>query len=416
MTRRTACLGLSTLSVTAGLTLAASVSAAPLAPSIPLMQAGNHLTLEQLGFNLLTTNRQSLTALSSNPLNEASFRAGAPLAGRPGTPVPAGTLHRALLDPSAREVMKDLVACALGGGQSVSWTPGAGEAWRPTAAESKEAGDTGQLTWPGAGTGLCPAWAGGAPDAACQERVSACLLTRNNAYGRPQQISIRGGFAALATSPEELTKFTDREGAYFGNILSPDGLNPAAEKTSVDQPRPAVDLIYKNAFVCAPPDTRALMAIGCQNMTIRFWMSTRVCAVPDRQGGTHHQGCVASYAGYCGEPAPNATPGEAHHVCAPESSARTYPTCTAGGRPWAHPITVFLPHEKPELHSCRGWMEIQDPLRDHNRPSPDPVPDQRIRARKPGSPDDRASIVRQQPRAPATLPAVRQQPRAPVQR
>jgi hypothetical protein len=404
MNRRTACLGLSTLSVTAGLALAASVSGAPLAPPIPLMQAGNHLTLEQLGFNMLTTNRQSLTALSSNPLNDASFL--------------AGTLHRALLDPSAREVMQDLVACALGGDKSVSWTPGAGEEWHPRPGES--VGRNGKLTWTGSGAGLCPSWAGSAPDAACQERVSACLLTRNNASGRRKEISIRDGSAALALESGESTKFTDREGAYFGNILSPDGLNPAAEKTSVGQPRPAVDVIYTNAFVCAPPDTRALMTIGCQNMTPRIWMSTRVCAVPDPNGGTHHQGCVASYAGSCGDPAPNATPGDPHHVCAPErstpeSSARTYPTCTAGGRPWAHPITVFLRDEKPELNPCRV-MKVPDPLRDYNRPMPDPAPDLRSRVRKPGSPDDRASTVRQQPQAPTIRPTVRQLPQAPLKR
>ncbi|WP_438030826.1 hypothetical protein [Sorangium sp. So ce233] len=396
MNRRTVCLGLSSLLLTAGLGLAASVSGAPHAPPVPLMQFGNHLTLDRLGFNLLTTNRQSLTALVNNPLSTASFTPKAtlrgdpaaealrgrlpvspgravttkPLKDRPGGPgrlVDQGTLHKALLDPAAREVMKDLVECALGSHQTVSWTAGAQE-WSPTAEESAEVSRAGQLTWRGVGAGLCPAWATGAPDARCQELVSACLLTRNNAMGRIQDISLRGG--AIATSPAELQRYPEREGAFFGNILDPAALNPAAEKLSVGQARPAVDVIYRKAFVCSPPDTRALRAFGCDNGTWVNWMSSRVCAVPDPKGGSHHQGCVAEYVGACGARDEQLPPQISQHVCAPEDPRQhTYPSCTAGGRAWAHPVTVFLP-SAPRTGSARGCL-------------PQPAPDARSRLQSP---------------------------------
>ncbi|WP_129348538.1 hypothetical protein [Sorangium cellulosum] len=418
MNRRTVCLGLSTLLSGAGLALAASASGAPPALPVPMMQAGNHLSLEQLGFNMLTTNRRSLTALVSNPFNDASFSAGARLAGRAGTPVPAGTLHRALLDPSAREVMKDLVECALGGHQRVSWTPGAKEAWRPTAEESSAVARTGKLTWTGRGAGLCPAWATGAPDASCQELVSSCLLTRNNARGRPASISIRGTHAALATTKEERERYKELEGAFFGNILDPDGLNPAAEKTAVDQAPPRVGVIYNKAFVCSPPDPRFLMSIGCDNMKPQVWISTRVCAVPDLKDGARHEGCVATYAGSCREATPNAPAGTRVNVCAPASKASgdVYPSCTAGGRTWARPASVFLPPLPPtnaDRHACRPQRK-PDRLRDHNRPSPDPGPEDRARARKLGTPDDRVKAIREQRVTPAVNPALRQRPQAPA--
>ncbi|KYF67691.1 hypothetical protein [Sorangium cellulosum] len=437
MNRRTVCLGLSSLLLTAGLGLAATVSGAPHAPPVPLMQFGNHLTLDRLGFNLLTTNRQSLTALVNNPLRTESFApkaalrgsvfAGAlrghlpaprgsaattkPLKDRSGKPVEPGALHKALLDPAAREVMKDLVECALGSHQSVSWTPGA-QAWGPTAEESAEVSRARQLTWRGVGAGLCPAWAAGAPDARCQELVSACLLTRNNAMGRIEDISIRGG--AIATSPAELQRYPEREGAFFGNLLDPAALNPTAEKLSVGQTRPTVDVIYSKAFVCSPPDARALRAFGCDQGTWVNWMSSRLCAVPDPKGGSHHQGCVAEYVGACGARDEQLPPQVSQHVCAPEDPRQhTYPSCTAGGRAWAHPVTVFLP-SAPRTGSARGCLP--QPLPDARSrllsPVVDPMP---IRTR----PEELrqgggAPIAPRSPVTPADAARVRKGPQAPA--
>lgn len=424
MNRRTVCLGLSSLLLATGLALAVSASGAPHAPPVPLMQFGNHLTFDQLGFNLLTTNRLSLTALVNNPLRDESFAHQAPLRGelvvkgKPVQRVPAGALHNALRDPAARAVMKDLVECALGSQQSVSWTPTTHE-WRPTPAESDEVSRTRKLTWRGVGAGLCPAWATGAPSARCQELVSACLLSRNNAMGRTEDISLRGD-AAIAVSEEEANRFPEREGAFFGNIFDPAALNPAAEKVSLDQARPSVDVIYQKAFACSPPDTRVLRAFGCQGRTWVHWMSSRLCATADWKGGNRHLGCVAQYVGACGardKELPTTVP---QHVCAPEDPQRhTYPSCTAGGRTWKNPVTVYLPGapRADSMKQCLPKSVHPDEL--HHRiqvPVVDPMPI--VPNVRPLKEQVQQGGVRTVPQAPAVTPAdaakVRKAPQVPA--
>lgn len=423
MIRRTVCLALSTLSLTAGLVLAGSASGAPLAPPVPLMQFGNKLTLEQLGFNLLTTNRQSLTALINNPLNTESFKPGAALQGvipgtlqrgtslptpQPGQRVAPGTLHKALLDPAARAVMAYLVGCALGSQQSVSSTLPEGATLNEEDYENSEILTTGgktTITWKGAGQGLCPAWATGAPDQVCQERVSACLLARNNAFGKSYNISIRGDAVQPPPSVDESATYTEQEGAFFGNILDPAGLNSDAQKTYVGQAHPkTADPIYKKAFVCSPPNERQLKHLGCDGAKTQLWVSSRVCAVPGRD-----EGCVATNIGPCATPAPGTPPA----VCTAESpQAPTYRSCTGGGRAWTQPVTVFL--RKEDFESRAGICKQQrqrDPLRDHGR-GPDPVPDQRRDRLGPNSPDDRVRTVPGRPGAPGNRVNPGQSPQA----
>ena len=85
---------------------------------------------------------------------------------------------------------------------------------------------------PGAQTGTC--------DESCQRWVSACVLARTNAYGVHVQISMRAPAvaplrsraavreiqAALSTSPTEVTDFSYREGAYYGNIFATTPVDP----------------------------------------------------------------------------------------------------------------------------------------------------------------------------------------------
>jgi hypothetical protein len=76
----------------------------------------------------------------------------------------------------AQHFMSYLVGCALEPGHSVLWK------------------DPLTLTvnkWDGL-AGLCPQWETGAPSQQCKNRVSACLLARNNAYGRRVELSMRG--------------------------------------------------------------------------------------------------------------------------------------------------------------------------------------------------------------------------------
>jgi hypothetical protein len=106
-------------------------------------------------------------------------------------------------DPYSREFMDYLVSCALPEGDQITWQS---ETWE------------GEL-------GLCPAWKNSAPDLACQELVSSCLLARINAYGETVQISLRGLFindAPLPLGAAEEGEFPWPEGGFYGNIFCPD--------------------------------------------------------------------------------------------------------------------------------------------------------------------------------------------------
>src|SRR5213596_453632 len=85
-------------------------------------------------------------------------------------------LRTALEDPNARIFMRYLVSCALPPGRSV--------AWQSARNRTKE-------TFPGQ-LGLCPQWEKGKPDDLCRERVSSCILARNNSFGYSVQFSMRG--------------------------------------------------------------------------------------------------------------------------------------------------------------------------------------------------------------------------------
>lgn len=133
---------------------------------------GNGLRTEHLVFNALSTNPAANAALTQNPLSTNTFST-------------VSVLAQSLYDPPARYFMKYLVSCALGPEQEVSWTP------------SLTGGPT--QRWQGGGA-LCREWATGLPDAACLERVSACILARNNPAGIRVRVSLRGGGAQAPTS------------------------------------------------------------------------------------------------------------------------------------------------------------------------------------------------------------------------
>ncbi|WP_437594439.1 hypothetical protein [Sorangium sp. So ce1000] len=352
MNRRTACLGVATLSLTAGIVLAAGVTSANGALPVPLMVIANHLTLDHLGHNLLTTNRQSLLALDRNPLTTASFA--------------AGTLHDALLDPSARDVMKDLVACALAPKQRVQWTPPASEgAWAPTPEErAARAQPDSPLSYSGS-IGLCPEWADplwptrdkahNAMRASCQELVSACLLAKNNAFGERVDISARGRMLsdkagqgrAIPVDATEKADYPWREGAFFGNLFNPSALNTDFEVTLVagKVTRPTLtpahldDMIYKEAFVCHPEEHAA----GPRYDEVTY-MQRRVCA---RSTGGGQPGCLAKHVGACGSYAAGGSQQMGQeNVCAGEPVDGTYTgPCTGNAgdaKRWMHPVTVYL--------------------------------------------------------------------------
>ncbi|MFP2964165.1 hypothetical protein ACLEPN_42260 [Myxococcus sp. 1LA] len=122
----------------------------------------NSLRAQELTFNALTTNRAALDALVSQPLHTKVF---------------AGDyrLRHTLEHPPARNVMTYLAECALGPNDAVEWTSRAGETFV----------FKGQV-------GLCPEWAHDKPSESCLGYVTACLLARNNAFGRRVMVSMRG--------------------------------------------------------------------------------------------------------------------------------------------------------------------------------------------------------------------------------
>ncbi|WP_437901176.1 hypothetical protein [Sorangium sp. So ce124] len=371
MNRRTACLGVATLSLTAGIVLAAGATSANSAVPVPLMVIANHLTLDHLGHNLLTTNRQSLLALDRNPLTTASFA--------------AGPLHDALLDPWARDVMKDLVECALTTKQRVEWTPPAYEgAWAPTAEErAARAQPDSPLSYSGS-MGLCPAWADplwperdkahNAMRASCQELVSACLLAKNNAFGVRVNISARGRVPSdkpgttrmLQVDAAEKTNYPWREGAFFGNLFNASALNTDFEVTLVAGKivRPSLttahldDMIYKEAFVCHPQEHAA----GPQ-YDDTIYMQRRVCA---RSTGGGQPGCLAKHVGACQSYAAS-VPGAAEmgraNVCegAPVDGTYTGPCTGEAGdaRRWMNPVTVYL-RQPCDVFGPKGCQELNE--------------------------------------------------------
>ncbi|MDC0712197.1 hypothetical protein POL68_27265 [Stigmatella sp. ncwal1] len=125
----------------------------------------NSLLTRALVFNSMTTNRTAIQYLRTTSLTT--------LFAPPGIPF----IQSQLRDPNAQLVMSYLVGCALPAGQPLPWQD-------PI---------TGTLrNWTGE-AGLCPEWAtSSTPSNACLERVSACLLARNNPFGRRVDLSMRG--------------------------------------------------------------------------------------------------------------------------------------------------------------------------------------------------------------------------------
>jgi hypothetical protein len=129
------------------------------------MRVANSLTTQALVLNAISTNPTALSRLVSGGL--------APLFS-PSTG--DSYLQNQLRDGDAQQLMAYLVGCALPQGRAIPWKDPLTQTVR---------------RWDGQ-AGLCPQWELSAPTEACKNRVSACLLARNNAYGRRVELSIRG--------------------------------------------------------------------------------------------------------------------------------------------------------------------------------------------------------------------------------
>jgi hypothetical protein len=105
-------------------------------------------------------------------------------------------------------LLKYTARCALAEGQFLEWDGGS----------NAGAG----LRFPGA-IGLAPEWRDGICGAACQEKVSACLIALTNRTGKHVELSLLAAGESFGESlrpgPEDLG-YPHQEGAFFGNVFS----------------------------------------------------------------------------------------------------------------------------------------------------------------------------------------------------
>jgi hypothetical protein len=111
----------------------------------------------------------------------------------------------------SKQFMKYLVRCAVRGGETRTYTDGAGTSY----------------TWYG-NLGLAPGWASGSPATVEEQQVvTACLVALANKYGLSVNISILGTTASgqhIPYTSSELTDYSEREACFFGNLFNDTGL------------------------------------------------------------------------------------------------------------------------------------------------------------------------------------------------
>lgn len=135
--------------------------------------AYNAVAYNQITTNAISANRVATDELIAMPLATGIVSSGAGLTGSFASPA----VRLGLEDPNATTFMRYLVQCALAPDQQITWRSVAGIRF--------------QETFTGA-YGLCPSWYAGLPDTDCRQRVSGCILARNNAFGYSVQFSLRG--------------------------------------------------------------------------------------------------------------------------------------------------------------------------------------------------------------------------------
>ena len=254
---------------------AAFLSAAGCAADLDIgSESQEALAFNALAFNALSANFDANYEMTQKPLASEYYADSA------GT-----AMSYQLNDPLTREFMKYLVSCALAPGQRVEY--------KDTLAGGTYHVFEGEL-------GLCTEWGKGKADERCQEVVSACLLARNNAFGVPVELSMRGHDArgdALPVSEEEEVYFPVPEGAFYGNIFNTSALHPAVDiyvDPTLASPTGASNVvgrgfqvegsIYRDMWSCWSPVYE----------TTHWYQEWRVCA-----GG--HSNCAATPVGACRE-------------------------------------------------------------------------------------------------------------------
>ena len=164
----------------------------------------NGLTLNGLTLNGLTLNGLTLNGLTLNGLGTASFA------------------EWFSLDPAQNAtLMKYIVQCAVAEGESRPYQdPASGTSY----------------LWNGA-LGLAPRWSSGHEINEQEQQVlSACLAAHVNKFGVHVPLSVLGRTATqqpISYSAEELQTFNRREGCFFGNLFTGEGIYAGADRGSL---------------------------------------------------------------------------------------------------------------------------------------------------------------------------------------
>jgi hypothetical protein len=149
--------------------------------------SANKISANKISANKISANKISANKISANKIS-ANMLAAADL----------------LSTADGREVYSYIISCALPAEQTV---------------EAVVAGVTYDFV---GGLGLAPAWSDRPATGSERRWVSACLFARVNAYDISVEISMRGDNDGLAVSPAERRTYPLEEGAFYGNLFTPD--------------------------------------------------------------------------------------------------------------------------------------------------------------------------------------------------
>jgi hypothetical protein len=164
------------------------------------------------------------------------------------------------------------------------------------------------------GVGVAPGWFTGACDAACQEKVTACLMSLTNFGGRHvavELVSAAAGLAMVGPSGDDV-EYPNQEGAVFGNLM-------------VSPPQ---------MFTCLGTESNKAPQVK------RFCINGTDCSL-----FTHAGVCSAACTQTCVK-----GPG-GKDIC----SAKTCKD--PSGKTWSNPITIYL-HNKMEAANFDGQSGV----------------------------------------------------------
>jgi hypothetical protein len=141
--------------------------------------------------------------------------------------------------------MQYVVKCAKSSGTTVTWT-------------NPQTGAT--YSWPGL-LGLAPTWTNRAMTTTEQQLITACLLAHGNKYGVHVAIAVEGKTASGSVLPQgtgELTTFSVKEAAFFGNTVTGDGMFVCLDHATWDASRSSAracgyDTHASGASTACPP-------------------------------------------------------------------------------------------------------------------------------------------------------------------